>query len=744
MRFSRYLIASLVLLASAWIIMLQAQSSGPAVNSWSAGSSLSTARSGSCSVTMSDGRVMFAGGTGTNGVLNTVDILGTNGAMTAAPPMLAARSNAGCVALPDGRIFVSGGNDGINALASAEYFTPSTGVWTSAGTMSTPRYGHTPVVDAGGAVLLAGGKTTGGNVSNQLEVFRPANNSFFVMGSLSSARTNYAVTSIDNHRTVFAGGSDGTNTLGTIDIFDAWTNNVVQAGTMVTPRSGFGAATLYDGTVLFTGGIDSTGHVLGTTEIYNPNTQKSVAGPNLNVARGNHQAFALPGNGGVILFGGANAQGSALSSTEIYQPWTGKFTNGAAMNNARSGAANTLMQPGLLITAGGQNAGSYLASTETFAYATVLTDKPDYQPGSVAKFTGSGWQAGETVNLVVTSFPVAGSPTTTEFTTTAVANGAGQFSISGFDIDKSHLGMRFLLTATGSASQAQQTFTDSDNITLTYGTNNSAAPFYNNGQIAQCGPAQPPACTLAYGQSMTINFNILDLTTPANTGSIDGAVTIFDNNISLYGSFLSPCSSCTAANGPTGTFSVSTNDPHGILSPGTNFFTLQEPAGSNGGVTWNASAVVSIQLAVQTQNTSTNITSLAQNTTYGVPVTLTATVSALPDPSTNQTFSLGPQGTVEFKDQSGDLCDAVVTAIAYNTTSVFSCQTPVNLPIGQHQFTAQYKGIPGVWNSTASEAAGLQGTTIVDVNVLAVSTNTTFTVSPAGSPQVYPRIAVTR
>ena len=106
---------------------------------------------------MSDGRVLFVGGTGASGVVNTVDILGTNGSFTAGPPMLQARSNAACALLQDGRVFVSGGTNGVNALASAEYFTPSTNTWTSAGQMNVARYGHTATVTEMGAVLLMGG-----------------------------------------------------------------------------------------------------------------------------------------------------------------------------------------------------------------------------------------------------------------------------------------------------------------------------------------------------------------------------------------------------------------------------------------------------------------------------------------------------------------------------------------------------------------------------------------------------------
>ena len=89
-------------------------------------------------------------------------------------------------------------------------------------------------------------RTASNGVTDKVEVFRPANNSFTVLGQLSSAHADYAITVIDQHRTLIAGGSDGSSTLNTLDIFDSWTNAVTPAGTMKTGRRNLGAATLLE------------------------------------------------------------------------------------------------------------------------------------------------------------------------------------------------------------------------------------------------------------------------------------------------------------------------------------------------------------------------------------------------------------------------------------------------------------------------------------------------------------------
>ena len=57
---------------------------------------------------------------------------------------------------------------------------------------------------------------------------------------------------------------------------------------------------------------------------------------------------------------------------------------------------------------------------------------------------------GETVMLSVSAFPI--DQHRTEFTGTAQADGNGQVKFPNFSIDRSHIGARFLATATGSES----------------------------------------------------------------------------------------------------------------------------------------------------------------------------------------------------------------------------------------------------------------------------------------------------
>src|SRR5437867_87533 len=95
--------------------------------------------------------------------------------------------------------------------------------------------------------------------------------------------------------------------------------------------------------------------------------------------------------------------------------------------------------------------------------ATVKTNQADYAPGQVVTITGSGWQFGEVVSLVLHEDPAID----THPTLTATADASGHIFNNQFAPDAHDVGVRFYMTATGqtSGSVALATFTD-DNFSV--------------------------------------------------------------------------------------------------------------------------------------------------------------------------------------------------------------------------------------------------------------------------------------
>ena len=90
-----------------------------------------------------------------------------------------------------------------------------------------------------------------------------------------------------------------------------------------------------------------------------------------------------------------------------------------------------------------------LAAQAGFAQATLSTDKLDYAPGETVIITGSGWHAGETVNLMVMNltYPELNSlPHYIDWD--VVADEDGNFS-SYWEVTEYELNTELVLTALG-------------------------------------------------------------------------------------------------------------------------------------------------------------------------------------------------------------------------------------------------------------------------------------------------------
>ena len=149
----------------------------PSAGTFSLTNSMYQNRGGATASLMADGRVLVTAGyaycPGINPIpsgmacidagLTAAEVYETSTAkFSKAWPMATARGAAGLTLasarLNDGRILVPGGGlHSGSSLASAELYNPSTGKFTAAGSMATPRTGHTVTLLPNGRVLITGG-----------------------------------------------------------------------------------------------------------------------------------------------------------------------------------------------------------------------------------------------------------------------------------------------------------------------------------------------------------------------------------------------------------------------------------------------------------------------------------------------------------------------------------------------------------------------------------------------------------
>jgi len=283
--------------------------------------------------------------------------------------------------LSDGRVLVAGGMaSGGGSLSSAELIDPRTGSVGTLPSLHHARSGHTATRLPGGRVLLIGGYD--GSYLRSVEVFDPATGTFEDIGELGEGRSGHTATPLADGGILIAGGvGRGWTFLGTAELFDPRTGRSVPAGPLGVPRESHTATLLEDGRVLITGGHRGRREameVYATTEIYDPATNRFEAAASMGTARHKHDAVLLS-DGRVLVIGGADRTDRRyFQSTEIYDPRTGSFAAGPSMTSSRykiEGTAVRLPNGDVLVPSGARTAEILDASSHTFR--TVDGDFPD-------------------------------------------------------------------------------------------------------------------------------------------------------------------------------------------------------------------------------------------------------------------------------------------------------------------------------------------------------------------------------
>jgi hypothetical protein len=598
--------AAILLLVLGTVFTAHALYDQIATGTWGSAGAMAEARSGAAAVRLDDGRLLFTGGSGANGALNSAEILTAGSGFSSIAPMAEARSRHTATKLSDGRVLVVGGDNGTGATITAELYDASSKSWSSAGSLSTARSGHTASLLQDGRVLIVGGENSGGPVS-LLEIFDPSNNSFSNAGTLQRARSGHAAAVLSDGRVLIVGGTsvgqDGNPvTVSSVEIYDPADGSVNNAASLSTARSGHSATTLLDGTVFVMGGNDGS-QDLASAEIYDAsaNTWTPVAS-NAAAARSGHAAFLLPNNANVLIAGGASA-GSDLASAELYEPWSGQFKATGSLAAAHPGVSGGAVgSEGFLAVAGES---SQLAG-EIYHFATIKTDAADYPPGTQVLMTGSGWMPGETVTLSLLEEPLID----THPDMTAVADANGDIRFDQWAPDDHDLNVGFVLTAKGSQSQAQTKFMDSvANVTIT--------------------SVSPVATITTLPTTVTVNFNYSTSTTGTTTGQLDITGTVISATKSLTpGVGLSDSISVNVPAGtPNGTYNAKVTVTN-LTGTGAN----QKNDSATGAVVINVPTCVVPAITMQPT---------AQSVNYGNDASFSAAASGTPAPTVQWQVNTG-------------------------------------------------------------------------------------------------------
>jgi hypothetical protein len=330
----------------------------------------------------------------------------------------------------------------------------------------------------------------------------------------------------------------------------------------------------------------------------------------------------------------------------------------------------------LLAVAGTAMALTTDTSGNTAPAPTIQSDQADYPPGATVTLTGSNWQPGESVNIVVNDD--VGQTWNRNVNVTADANGQvqDQFQLPDWFV------ATYNVKATGAnGAVATTSFTDgnvqSATIDARTTTGNPATCTTTVATTFQSGSAVCARAQVTVQGGGNTNWR-LQWYEPGKVPGTDAPVrdTQFTETI----------------NNGTG---PPREDIHTVSTTGTWTLVVCKTAGS-----CNTNQQVNTTTFTVGRPTTTTVarTTGSNPSTYGDNLTFTATVTATGGNPNNA-------GTVTFKDEGNTIsgCSTPVT-LSGNTAAC----SPSKLPAGNHNITAEYSGMttgspPFFSSSTSSQ-----------------------------------------
>jgi WD40 repeat protein len=287
-----------------------------------------------------------------------------------------ARFGACAALLPNGKVLVAGGDDGVALLASATLYDPVTGTFAATtNNLSVARSHPTCTLLATNKVLIAGGGNYDetGAVANA-DIYDPSTGMFAATGAMKAARNGNTATLLNGGKVLIAGGiaADGTTRLASAELYDPVAGTFTFTGSMAGIRDVAVAALLQSGKVLIAGGGDGSGVSLNTAELYDPVAGTFSGTGSLQVRRDDATATMLP-NGKVLVVGGINND-VPIGSAELYDPASGMFTLSASSVTPRHFATATLLPDNTVLIAGGVDSSSSSSTLTDAALYNYQTD----------------------------------------------------------------------------------------------------------------------------------------------------------------------------------------------------------------------------------------------------------------------------------------------------------------------------------------------------------------------------------
>jgi hypothetical protein len=352
---------------------------------------LNTSRYQHSATILNNGQILVTGGincssAGACTYLSSAELYNPNTSSFANTGAMATARSAPAVLLNNGTVLTAGGyacdgSGNCSSLSGAEIYNPVAGTFNSAGTMTTPRSGHTMTVLSNGTVLIAGGENCTSAASwsctvlSTAEIYDPNAGTFTsAFSSMITPRYGASAVLLNSGSVLIVGGISGSNLAAVAEIYNG-ASFASSGSNLNTPRFAPSATLLNNGKVLVAGGSTCglPGCPTNAAEIYDPvaNTFTLISG-GMTAARFDHSATLLT-NGAVYLAGGYSSCASTCTeeaSTEVFDPVAGAFSASQSLTTDLVGHTGTAVANGNVLLIGGINAGVTQAADEWYQPAS--------------------------------------------------------------------------------------------------------------------------------------------------------------------------------------------------------------------------------------------------------------------------------------------------------------------------------------------------------------------------------------
>ncbi|MGC2636279.1 MAG: kelch repeat-containing protein [Acidobacteriaceae bacterium] len=330
---------------------------------FTAAGSLTTARDLHTATLLANGDVLAVGGAGAGeglwGIgaptLASSELYSpATGTWTASGSLATGRYYHTATLLPNGNVLIAAGQEAIgDVLAASELYNPTTGTFTATGSLENARAQHTATLLPSGQVLVAGGITNvpdAGAMTGICELYDPSTGAWSTTGSLNLARDGHTATLLANGKVLVVGGEGPSLTPTTAELYGPSSGTWTETGSLATGRFGHTATLLPNGQVLVAGGFGPNDTFLASVELYDPTAGTWTTTGSMANGRAVHTATLLP-DGKVMVTGGEETM---VSTSELYDPASGTWTEtGAAVVLWRQENPAVLLTSGKVLIAGG-------------------------------------------------------------------------------------------------------------------------------------------------------------------------------------------------------------------------------------------------------------------------------------------------------------------------------------------------------------------------------------------------------